>query len=585
MTDKAGSSSNEAMKTNESRVATECRSGRNVRECRRRHDRTKRWLSAAVTAGITLAPGLVHGVNVPKPVKLELEDPASGRVESDETDGAEDLRTLLCAAVGGESTVAIRMAANSGEFTWTIKQGESPVDTGILNSENGWASKRGNLGQGLYTLEVVKLGDAANEGGFNRTIDFASGIDAEDVESVRKSQNALTLYGAKDYTGLMNALEPVDTRANGIPEQMRESLAWARIESMIHLRKFEDIFPAIAAFRSDHPESGFADAVRECELAALFERGQKKFLESVRFDNEKSSEREAEGRTNLEQFLEHADSHASSGYAVLPKRDLQKEVWTARLILGEEDQLLGEIPTGKAATRERFLLHCALLCPEIRPDQPDENIERMQDFLEAYPSSPVGPRIKLELGSVGLHEGIQLTKDDDPIAAARYFEIAREKLSKVVVDEEAGIDSTDVGDAWEGMLRSYYLQHDYRKLMEWSERIISLAEVGDNRWRQANLFKCVVLLSESRLGEAEAILDELIAFGFEGNPSNDGRTAAALEWRIHVARRLGDEEAIQRLLSWFSNSDCEDSVKREFSPFVPRSVVMRRQVEAATGEF
>src|SRR5690606_20389542 len=117
------------------------------------------------------------------------------------------------------------------------------------DSGNGWKASRRGLAPGLYTLEVTRQGDEA----FRRRIDFATGL--ENATAARKCQDALKLHGVKDYPGLMKALGKVDIRAAAVPPQMREDLAWARLDGLFFFRKFEEILPAIEAFRVEHPAS------------------------------------------------------------------------------------------------------------------------------------------------------------------------------------------------------------------------------------------------------------------------------------------------------------------------------------------
>lgn len=523
------------------------------------------WLRAVLTGATILAPGIVAGVNVPKPVKLELEDLVSGQIEVDETDGDEALRTLFCSVPDGKGKVAIRMTVSSGEFQWTIKQGEALIDAGILSSQNGWKVERSEFPSGLYALEVaMPVGIPGNER-FRRRIDFAPGLSEEEVESIRECIGAITLHRAGDFTGLLNALEPLDADSAAITREQHEELDWARIESLIRLRKFEEIFDAIEAFKRDYPGSVHLAAVVECEIAALFERGLKMTLESVRFKDASSPRRAAEGRANLQQFLALVRTEDVNGYAILPKRNLQEDLWSAWVVLGEENKALEHISERDSETMEQFELHCALLCPRIKPDRPDENIARMERFLDDHPGSQYCPRVRLDMAGVALREGERLVNEEGlREQAAPYFDTARGIFSQVAVNQEAGIADPDVGDAWEGILRSYYWESDTENLESWSEEMISRAAPGESRWRLAKLYQSDNLINQQRYSEAEAILDELIALGFEGAPSLDGHTSAAVTLRVCLARSKGDKQTARQLVDWVRDSDCVDSIRRNF---------------------
>lgn len=359
-----------------------------------------------VPALATAAAGLLGSGDPPR-VSAELEDLVSGRSASDESDAVEDGPALSCATEDDLGRVGIRLTAASGTFHWAIRQGEVTVAGGNLTQENGWADTHDDLAPGLYEMVVSRQDD----GHFRRHITFATGIDPDDEPDARKLQDALARHRAGDYQGLHRALGPLGKPAAGLPSEMRGELEWSRIDCMRFFRKFDDIFPAIEAFRSAHPGSRHLAAVAECELAARFELGLKKTLESVRFDNPKSGERRAEGREHLGRFRALAARHAGIDYATLPKRSLREDHWTARLILegdGAEESIRREIAAGDPARLEQFHLHCALMCAEIHPDRPDRNIARMKAFISDHPDSPGRPRVEVEMANVALEEGIRL---------------------------------------------------------------------------------------------------------------------------------------------------------------------------------
>lgn len=500
----------------------------------------------------------------PPPVRAGLEDIVSGRTESDETNSDDDTRTLSCSVENEAGSVEFWLApAPSGACRWTIRRGELELETGFLDKSNAWRAICDGLTPGLYSLEVTGQ-DGDN---LRRRIDFLIG--PGNAETAKKGRDALNLHAAKDYSGLIKALEKIDLQAASVPPQMRENLAWARIDGLFFFRKFEDIFAVIDTFRNEHPSSARLGVVAEYEMAALFERGLKMTLEAVRFKNERSNGRMEAGRNNFDRFLSLAAKQPSGQYTALPKRSLRQDIWRARVIRGEEKMAMEEIAAADAARREEFHLLCALLCPEIHIDRADENLQRMNDFIKSYPASPQRPRVELDMGSVALREGERLTQKGDPSAAARYFDLARERFRSVVADKEGVITAADVEESWEGMLRTYHWQRDDTNLMDWTERMISMTKPGDKRWRQAKLFQATVLDRQNKLSEAGAVLDELVAYGFTGHPSHDGRTAAAVKWRIHVARRTGDEEKIRQLHLWVGASKCANSIKRDFVTFLP----------------
>lgn len=138
----------------------------------------------------------------------------------------------------------------------------------------------------------------------------------------------------------------------------------------------------------------------------------------------------------------------------------------------------------------------------------------------------------------------------------------------MIDDRKTEFPVADVAEAWDGILRSYYWekdanwQRDEAKLMAWSARMISASKPGDPSWRQAKLYQGDLLLQQRKYDQAAAVLDELVALGFKGNPSHDGRTSFAVRWRIIAANRMGDVEKAEQLRKWVSESDCEDSIRR-----------------------
>jgi hypothetical protein len=263
----------------------------------------------------------------------------------------------------------------------------------------------------------------------------------------------LGLHEAKDYNGLIKALEKVDVQAAAVPPQMREDLAWARIDGLFFYRKFEEIFSAIETFRKEHPASAHRGAVTECEMAARFERGLKMTLEAVKFQNTQSDERRAEGVADLGRFLSLAATRSADNYTVLSKRDLRQELWTARVILGEEQAALKKIPAEDASGREELRLLRVHLYPKIRPDQAEANLQRMRDFLEDFPKSPARPRVEIDMAGVALNEGIRLVNFvGDPVKATPYFDLARGIFNRIIDGELAGLPTADVAEAWDGIL-------------------------------------------------------------------------------------------------------------------------------------
>ncbi|MCX7722463.1 MAG: hypothetical protein N2379_05310 [Verrucomicrobiae bacterium] len=103
---------------------------------------------------------------------------------------------------------------------------------------------------------------------------------------------ALCLHELKDQRGFLKAIESIDLDAPVVPPEVREDLAFRQIDALFQCRKFEDIFDKIRAFRTTYSVSHRLEAVREYEMAALFERGMKKAYEAAMLkDADKSAAR------------------------------------------------------------------------------------------------------------------------------------------------------------------------------------------------------------------------------------------------------------------------------------------------------
>lgn len=379
----------------------------------------------------------------------------------------------------------------------------------------------------------------------------------------------LDLHGLNDHHASMELLGALDIGAAEVPPEFREDLAWARIDGLFYFRKFEEIFPAIEAFRSAYPASGRLDAVAEYELAARFERGQKKIIEAAQLKGEKAAQRRVEGGTDLTSFLLLAASHPAGDYAVLSSRSLQDDRWTARVILGEKAAILEEVSAGGGADGERFHLLCALLYPKIQPEKADENLKVMADFREAFPESESWPRVELEMAGVALREGERLAMTSGSAEAKSYLDFTREWFGRVVADDDAGIEvegiaEADVWDAREGMMRACFWQKDDGQLADWTEGALSIAEPGDKRWRQAKLFDALALIRQSRFAQADPLLGDVADLGFTGQPGNDGVTLEAVRWLAFIALREDKPGAIRKLVRDVRNSECVENIKKPF---------------------
>lgn len=390
-----------------------------------------------------------------------------------------------------------------------------------------------------------------------------------------KFYEAFARSEANDRLGFLNALEKLAPQSSNIPSELEMELTVRQIEALSFYRNFEKMLPKALTFVEQHADSPDAPAMREHLLAGLFERGQKKTFEAGKLkEEEKFQQRWKEGRENLEQFLALAAAFPQTNYTVLPKRNLQDDLWKARVILGDEAAAMAEITVQNAAEREKFSLLRVLLYPKIQPTYADLNLHRMSNFLAQFPESKSRMRVEFEMANVALLEGERLVSEarqagpGDTATATRaaagpYLELAQGLFPRVVEDKEAGIGTTELREARVRMLRVFYAQGNWPSLSERAAQL--LADSPDEKeWLVIKLYAAAGLARERKLTEAAHAFEEVLAIGFRNTPSYDGLLISAARWRIRVAQQSGDEAAIRRMVELVQNSTCYGSIKRTF---------------------
>lgn len=453
---------------------------------------------------------------------------------------------VLTAGICWAAPILAQDAASGG--------GPAPVDPASLEEAVG-------------LFEQGKIDEAANL--LAQIRESGGGVLSESALNSARCYEALCSHSVGDFHLLMELLEPLDSGSFVVVQEIREELAWARIDGLFYFRKFEKIPPAIEAFRAEHPGSRKLGALIDYELATHFERGLKKTLEGVQSEGEKADDRLADGRDSLERFLSAVEAKSVGQYTSLLKRSLRDDQWTARVILGEEGAIMDEIADSDPEIEEDFRLLCALLFPRIRPDQADENLEYIARFRADFPGSKGWPRVELEMAGIALREGERVVQVSGQDAAKGYFDFSREWYGRVVQDGDSGVDAEgvaepDVWDAREGMLRVSFWQKDYAALSTWIDYFIAMTEPGEKRWRQAKFFDALADVWQGKLSEASPTLDEVLAAGFTGHPGHDGVTIEAMRWRVFAAMRSGDQSGVQTLIQMVRESECEESIKAPF---------------------
>lgn len=393
---------------------------------------------------------------------------------------------------------------------------------------------------------------------------------------IGKFYDALAIHVSGDQIGFMKALEKLPPDATGVPSNVTEDLAAREVQLLLFFRTFEELLPKARAFVQNHAGSARFAIVKDCLLAGLFDRGMKKTDEACRLKDEAIyNSRWPQAKANLEEFLALVASNGATTYRSLPKRNLQQDIWVARLTLGDENALWGEVPATDVAAREQLSFLRLRLYQRLQKDQTDRNIKMATEFLELFPESLHRKRVEYELAEVALCGGERLKKpgrqEGDPTTlegkratSARYLEMARELYGSVVEDPKTGIAIADVQQSRLGMVRIYFAQKDSVGLSNCVAQLIADYPAKGKVWVVAKLYYAASLYRQNNLTEAANELDEILAVEFKNNPSSDGHLVAAARWRILVAQRLGDKETPRRVVQLVQSSECVDSVKRTF---------------------
>lgn len=393
---------------------------------------------------------------------------------------------------------------------------------------------------------------------------------------VAKFYDALAIHALGDQIGFLKALEKLPKNSTGVPADVAEDIVAREVQSLHFFRKFEELLPKARAFAKNHAGSTRIGSVKECLLAGLFDRGMKKTEEASRLNDAVIfNKRWPEGKGNLEEFLALVASTGITNYQLLPNRNMKQDIWVARLTLGDENALWGEVPASDVAAREQLSFHRVRLFQNLQKNETEKNIKLANEFIEQFPESVHRKRVEYELAEIALIGGERLVKPGrrvgDPTtiperrtAATRYLDLARELYGRVAEDPKADISDADVQESRLAIVRINYANKDWAALSECVGRLTSEYPAQGKVWLHAKRYHAAGLVRQSKLTEAAKELDEVLAIGFKGNPSFDGPLASVAGWRISVAQQLGDEETARRVARMVENSDCVGSVKRTF---------------------
>lgn len=410
-------------------------------------------------------------------------------------------------------------------------------------------------------------------------------IDENDPDyDAAQAYGAVCAFRLDDLKGFLNAMETLDLNQGGTPPEIREDLAYKQIDALFNYRKFESLLERIPQFQSNHPNSSELWPMFEYQMATLFERGMKKTLEaSTMWNDSGDNPRWTEGEANLQEFLLLAASHQSTNYTTLTKRNLREDTLRARIVLGQQEAVFNEIPTGDVATQEEVSLLTIEIYRKLQPENMDRNLDMLQDFIRDFPESRRRKRIEFDIATVSFERGKQLCMEADEAgrqlngkasaekraAAQSYFQLQR-SLKGHRVNPELGINTSDVFDMRKDLIHSYWYERDYAGLRSVTTSRIADSTPGGLDWIVAKLFLGIAIMSETPGHSADAtpIFDEILACGFTGKPDQDHLVECAVRWRLHIARTSDDTDTVQQLVSMVRDGICTKNIKEGFFKYL-----------------
>jgi len=395
-----------------------------------------------------------------------------------------------------------------------------------------------------------------------------------------KRYSALCLYELKDYLGFLKAVESFEISAPVVPPEIQEELAFERIAARFYYRKFEDIFPKIQAFRTAHPASVRLDAVTEYQMAALLERGMKKLYEAaLHKEGERYRARREEGHTNLVEFLNLARERSGGGYKALPQRNLEEDLWGARLALGDEEALFAEVPSSDVARRERLSLVRLRVYQKLYSNQVDRLLELMGGFVGEFPNSTTRTRVEYEMADLSFEVAerawLELRESGNVGAAQaqakwdlirRYNASGREVAARLLRQKGSGLEPQDYLHLCQDYLNSYHEERDFEKLASEVGVLLGDYEEGSLGWVMGRIYEGVVLACQTppRSAEAGRLFEQVMSLGFRNKPSFDQWITCAAKWRVYLALADGNKAEAETVAAWVETGNCSKELKRDF---------------------
>lgn len=425
--------------------------------------------------------------------------------------------------------------------------------------------------------------DLINSGNPAQAKDLIASITPDDPGFVpAQFYKALALDKMTNTIGFLKVMESLPTNAVAVPLDVKEYLDFKKVGAQLEYRKFDEMLPETRAFPQWYPASSRLAAVSEYRMAGLFEWGLKNVYDTRNLkDAGKINSRRNEAVTNLTEFLSLASSFQGTNYHFLPKRTLKQDVWLARIILGDGDAALTEIPARDAAAREEFsFLRVQLLVERLQRNHVDENLVLILDFLKQFPESSHRKRIEFDLYDCSFHEGKRLCEEADAAEksgdtktaaekralAHRYFDYVRSLQNQITPDKASRIEVSDVLEYQDDLLETYYLEKDIGGLQAATDSLLAKSTPGSVGWMMGKLYESVVLLTQPEPDTTAAVtaLDGILAQGFKNKPDHDHWVISAAKWRIYAATHLGDTQKGPELVKWIRNANCTKNIKDAF---------------------
>ena len=356
------------------------------------------------------------------------------------------------------------------------------------------------------TDTLAKAINLLNDGQLKAAKALLATIDSTDPEyPAAQCYLALCLYEQNDFPGFLKQMELPAVKQAAISPEMGEDLGVKQIDALFKYRKFDQLLSQVDSFQSNFPDSLRMPMVAEYQMATLVERGMKKAIDAKGL----TSQDEViihwtEARTNLNQFLSMTSSLPGTNYSFLSDRILKEDIWLARMILGDDQAALADIPALDTNALKRFsFLRIQLFAEKLYPRRIDQNLKLMADYLGKFPASDDRARVVCDMAEFSFRKGEILSSVADAAeqsggakmaaemraSASQYFNQQRTLQSQIVTNRAAGIEESDVLDAHEDLLYSYYLEKNYDHLISLTSSTISESKPGDLNWIMAKAYK------------------------------------------------------------------------------------------------